>query len=465
MSTSSLHIVSSQPLPASSDLHIVDSQPLPDNRGTVQKAGDFVADTFSKTAHNMNIGNVLDSLSKIDDAFKQGGIHDAIDKAREAGVRPSDFVSSLYDKIRGGDYSGAAADIIPFAFGAEGATGKATEAAGAAAEATANAARTAADYTGAAVKGAATNAGEHGLATVASAALGHPHLAAGILARDIAQGAIPAIKAKIAERAAAADAAAMDARVAAQRANPRPSLADQAGIQPEPPVSAPPIEPIVPAAPTARALVPAGPPPAIPIPPGRVPLWQQKGIQAEPPLSVPPIEPMQPPPRAPRTATPVVAATTPVADPALLDGISQSLTKKPFAKLNAQEQATVQSLASKATPKPVETPTARSISAPEAANRAAKVNEVSPMVQHALEKNGLTADDLERPEVRAVLKKSLGISEDTIDAVQAKLRPAGTPVAVRSGPAPLEPEDYSDLLKQSLDNLGYKTLADFGRKK
>lgn len=118
----------------------------------------------------------------------------------------------------------------------------------------------------------------------------------------------------------------------------RPSAPPAAPFRPGPSV---PSEPVMP------AVVPARVPP--PLYPAAVNYDPQAGL----------VRPsVVPPPASPVSAVapaPAVAAVAASADQELLDGISQSLAKKPFAKLSAPEQATVKQIASRgATSMPAE---------------------------------------------------------------------------------------------------------------
>lgn len=378
-----LSIVNSKPLP---ELSIVSSQPLSaDQPGFLSRAASFVGDTLSKTAHKMNIENTLDAIENIGDSIRAGDW-------KAAGHSLVQFLpdpEATYEKVKAGDYSGAASDVLPYVLGAgaawEGGGGgipkqPLTEAATASGDAVKNAAATA----GTALKGAAQGVAEankrgfnnpaHGAAIAAAQVpvVGHP-LAAIIEATNTAVGAVKGARNALAERATqnASEAAAadLDARLAAQRANPRISLPQQAGVQtsnPEPPAL---VEPIPPAYPTNRATAPAPRPPA---PATRVSLPQQAGVQATP-QSVPEgpnltdadlaqirsdwVEKMQARKAARTPATNGNAAPTQTSeDVSLLDDIARAQAQKPFAKLTASQQAGVRTLAARIlNPQPADT--------------------------------------------------------------------------------------------------------------
>lgn len=156
----------------------------------------------------------------------------------------------------------------------------------------------------------------------------------------------------------------------------------------------------------------------------------------DPVLSAPRRPGMQPSdvvvePQAPEIAS---AATASPLTPEMLDGISQWAAKKPYAKLTTAEKAGVDTLAAKletnAPPAETTPPTPPGH----------QYQTISPIVQKLINKERITMEDLGAPD----------------------------PTAPKA-PRAVEPDDYSSLLEQSIDEARTKTLgkrvADFARSK
>lgn len=299
--------------------------------------------------------------------------------------------------------------------------------------------------------------------------LGHS-LAGAIEGTNSAIGAFKGAKSALAARAAIENAVKAEQAAAAARATTvgRVSLADAAGIQPEAAQPIPAVQPDLMAAQAQQAQNLAARPSAAvnPVVAQRASLADVAGTAPEQPQVAPAVVPdieaaksqlaANLAARRPAVVQPTAtfadlvkqSAPQTAADSELLNDLAQSLAKKPFARLSSVEQTAVRDLAAKGSTQAAEP---KQISAPEAANRAAKVNDVAPLVKQALDKTGLTLDDLQRPEVRTALRKTLGISDTTLDSIEAKLRPPASPVPIRTATPEMEPEDYSELLRRSLE--------------
>lgn len=201
--------------PAVSDWQTVDARPV--NPGVLSRAASFVGDTLSKTAHSMNPENIMAQAGNIDTGLGHGQVD--WDSVKKLIPNPVAFAKDTYQKLSSGDVSGAIANIAPLLFIKGGP--EVTEATGDAAESAANA-----------VKNSPVVAGAKAAAPAIIKnlpVLGKPITAA----TNAFQDAVAAARDKAASNA-------RDAAVAAQRANPRPSLADQAGIMGDPaPAAAP----------------------------------------------------------------------------------------------------------------------------------------------------------------------------------------------------------------------------------
>lgn len=255
MSTQPLSIVSSEPLP-SQGLSIVSSQPLPSPPVT---ASGLYGEALSKTAKNMNVENVLEKIGNIDTALGHGDVD--WDSIKSLIPNPIAFAKDTWNKVQSGDMTGAAANLLPLMMmrtpaAVEEATPTLTNAA---------------DNAGTFVKGAAKglanvrkDVGVHVGAGLASQVpvVGHGvalALEGGNALYRAGQGVNAAFDARSAAQAAAERQAATEAAIADSRANPRIPSWQQAGTQTTNPV-APEIQPITPAAASARQMAPMGPP-------------------------------------------------------------------------------------------------------------------------------------------------------------------------------------------------------------
>lgn len=216
-----------------------------------------------------------------------------------------------------------------------------------------------------------------------------------------------------------------------QTATPRTSLADRNGITGGAPPVAGPVEPISPSG------LPSG---------KRVPTAEERAARA-----------------STETAEPSPAATPNVA---LLDSVAKGQTGKLFKNLTGPQQEIVKKLAAQVTepsasparapttgettgekggenPSPAKPTTpAETIAAKKQASQEPTINpEHIAKIKEALDAAGASAKDLEEPQYANFIKKSLGIDQPTLDAIQDHLSESeihakdATPVGKR-GPSP-----------------------------
>lgn len=316
-----------------------------------------VRDTASKFLKQMNVENLLSHIGQADDLAGQGRWAEAWETLKDVVPGSQDFlgnqqpfqpqkefVQDTVDKFKQGDYSGGTANLLTVA-------AMNAHHAPAAVDALGRVTETPRDVVATAAKGAARGAVEaaktppgaasEAATTAATLAFGRAGYAAakGVKAAKVAYGAVQGAREALADRAAQN---AMDARVAAQRAAPGPTQAEQAGVTlaPTPQAPSPPVEPI---------------------PPDAAALAQQRSARQEINARI--------------VAARQQGATSPTGpagpSPELLDQIAQAYKQNPrarFARLPAAEQVIVQSLA-------------RKVAADEAAKAAApQVSGPSPVV-------------------------------------------------------------------------------------
>lgn len=373
---------------------------------TLAKVGNFVSDTLSKTAHNMSLEPVLHAVREADMKAGQGDYSGAGDELKALIPHPIDYVNDLHDKLKNGDYSGVLAGVIPLLFAKGG-----PEAAAKMSEVVPELARASPTAIGGFVKGATEAAvqpksiGVHAASYAAShIPIVGPHIAAGIEAYNSLIGGIKGSKTNLAAKEQAAIQAESDAVVAAQRSNGRQSLADKAGIQAQPKAIPTEMQPIAPASATARSMTPSSAP-------------------------------------APETPAPVAQApvATPTVDPAILEGVSQRLANKSYNKLNPTEKASVDNIAARLEPRDVPNTTP-----------------IKPVAATA------TLGETLGSKSNLLAKKLASGDKITLDDLTEAGKTNGTP-SMHS----VEPEDYSSLLQQSLDELKTlrKSVSNFERKK
>lgn len=283
--------------PKSKSLSIVNSQPL-EQPGLLSRAGTFVSDTLSKTAHNMDLTHTLDTVAHAGELAQQGRILSGGPDDKEESVmstlktlipNPADIAKDVWGKMHAGDISGASAAILPLLLGIAGpkaAEAGAEAAPGAFSKVAETASKVANSDTATAVGGFAKGAvrqvvapksmGVHA-ATVAARAV--PYLPEVIEAGNAVYGGIKGAKQALAAKRATAPAQTAYTDAAADNA----ASVAPAAATPEAPA----------AAPAPQALPSAGP-------------------SAE-----------------------------------VLEGVSQWATKKPFAKLSAKDQISVRAIAAK----------------------------------------------------------------------------------------------------------------------
>lgn len=353
--------------------------------GFFSRAASLIGDTLSKTAGKLNIENTLDSIEDIGDRMRNGdwsSIRDALNflpqmhvgDSRGPAPQQTAELQDTYQKIKGGDYSGAAANVLPYILANAGAVPT---------EGIANAA----GATGTAIRGAAravatnpprfSDIAPFGIAGEVIPGVGWKTGAGIGAAQKIIRSGVAGAQDALAERAT-------NLAAAAQRANPRPSLPQQAGLQSSDPGPIPPVQPIPPQYPTNRAATPATAPrtrvslpqqagvqgttPEVPQGPNLTDAelaqiradWQQKMQQRKAASTASPAPandgftsdlatgrvslPAQSPPAgfAARTANGQVPQPE---DVNLLDDIARAQAGKPFQKLSPQQQTVVQSLA------------------------------------------------------------------------------------------------------------------------
>lgn len=274
------------------------AQSTQDQPGIVSRFFSGVGDTLSKTAQKLNIENTLDAIENIGDRMRAGdwgAIKDAVDflpqmrVGDQRGPLPQQTadLQDTYQKIKTGDYSGAAADVLPYVL---------VNAGPSAVDATSNAVSAGINASKPIVQGvkAATPAIIRNLPVV-----GKP-VAAGW---DAFQAGRQAFQDARAQQQS-------DAAVQAQRANPTQPLWQQAGTQPTNPE--PPKGPELSDADLADIRA----------------QWQQK-MQARK-SAVTSSDPQQQTPQPPVS---------------LLDDIARAQAGKAYAKLTPGQQAKAQSIA------------------------------------------------------------------------------------------------------------------------
>lgn len=290
-------------------------------------AGKFAQDTASKTAHNMNVENVLSQIDEEHDLderhspsdFINQGLHD-IPLAALSPMTPflSRFAKDTWDKLHSGDYSGVAANLLPWVLQAGG--GEAGDAAAFAAKQPKEAFSGLSDTPIGAGAKAVAPAVLRNLPVVGKPlTAGYDAFKASRAAYQESQGA----------QAATAAQAESDARIAAQRASGRVSLADQAGIQPTPQAVAQPIT----FTPEELAQIKAD---------TQAKITARKQAQPAPTSTqVAPPTPQQPP---------AVPAT-----PDLRDGIAQGFGLRNYASATADAKARIDSIAARVQPRALPT--------------------------------------------------------------------------------------------------------------
>lgn len=285
--------------------------------GSTDTLATYLPRTSSKLARNLNLQNTLDAVGEIDNKLGQGdyaGAWESI-KGLVPGIiaHPLDTVHAVYQKAAEGDYSGATADLITHALvlhGAfEGVRGVMPESARAAVSETVNKGTDAASKVTDAVGPYAAGVKAAAPAVVRNLPVVGKPVGAALDAFTSARDAYTAARAQQAR----------DALVAQSRANPRSSLAEQAGIQPGGPTPIPTVQPIAPDIAALRAKLEAR---------------MQQNQAANAPAA-----------EAGAMSTP----SPPAEDTALLDDIARGQTGKSFAKLDPKAQAMVRSLAQRVT--------------------------------------------------------------------------------------------------------------------